>query len=302
MDHQFPSFPVLLSFLVFIFMPLRIWSKSEDKKSNSVAPPGSWKLPLIGNLHQMIGCLPHRRLRDLATKYGPIMHLQVGEVSTVIFSSPEVAKEVMKTNDIKFATRPYSLAVDIIYYNIKNIGFAPYGEYWRQIRKLCIVEVFSGRRVQAARPIREEVVLEFIKSISLKARSKINLSEMLTWLTFAITVKAAFGGVSERHQSFVPLTRKIMEVANLFPSMKFFHTINGMRTRLERVLREIDQIFESLINEHKFNRSRIDSSDADNFLDILLNLQEHGDFSFTTYNIKAVVLIQQTTIVFSESC
>ncbi|XP_038686589.1 cytochrome P450 71D7-like [Tripterygium wilfordii] len=168
-DHQFPSFPVRLSFLVFIFMLLRIWSKSEDKKSNSVAPPGPWKLPLIGNMHRMIGSLPHCRLLDLATKYGPIMHLQLGEVSTVIFSSPEVAKEVLKTNDIKFATS-YSLAADIIYYNIKNIGFAPYGEYRRQMRKICIMEVFSGRRVQAAQPIREEEVLEFVKSISLKAR------------------------------------------------------------------------------------------------------------------------------------
>ncbi|XP_038685222.1 cytochrome P450 71D9-like [Tripterygium wilfordii] len=296
MDYQFPSFPVLLGFLVFIFMLLRIWRKSRDKKSNSVSPPGPWKLPLIGNMHQMIGSLPHRRLRDLATKYGPIMHLQLGEVSTVIFSSPEVAKEVLKTNDIKFATRPYSLAADIISYNIKNIGFAPYGEYWRQMRKICTMEIFSDRRVQAARPIREEEVLEFIKSISLKVRSKINLSEMLTGLTFAITMKAAFGGVSERHEAFVPLIREIMEVAggfslaDMFPSIKFFHTISGMRTRLERLHREIDKIFESLINEHKFNRSRIDSSDANNFLDILLNLQEHGDFSFTIDNIKAVVL------------
>ncbi|XP_038685653.1 cytochrome P450 71D9-like isoform X2 [Tripterygium wilfordii] len=264
MDHQILFFSVLLSFLVSIFMLPRIWSKSEHPKSNIAAPPGPWKLPLIGNMHQLIGSLPHRRLRDLATKYGPIMHLQVGEVPTVVFSSPEVAKEVMKTYDINFASRPYSLATYIIFYSLKDVAFAPYGEYWRHIRKICTVEVFSGKRVQAARPIREE--------------------------------ETAFGGSSERHGAFVPLVRKIMEViagfslVDMFPSIKFFHMISGMRTRLESLHHEIDQILESLINEHRFNKSRINSSDADNFLDILLNLQEHGDFSFTTDNIKAVVL------------
>ncbi|XP_038686480.1 cytochrome P450 71D9-like [Tripterygium wilfordii] len=275
MDHQILFFSVLLSFLVSIFMLPRIWSKSEHPKSNIAEPPGPWKLPLIGNMHQLIGSLPHRRLRDLATKYGPIMHLQVGEVSTVIFSSPEVAKEVMKTNDIKFATRPYSLAADIMFYNFKDVAFAPYGEYWRQIRKICTVEVFSGRRVQAARPIREEETLEFIKSISLKA---------------------AFGVISERHAAFVPFVREIIEViggfnlADMFPSIKFLHVISGVRTRPESLHHEIDQIFESLINEHRVKRLTIDSSDAKSFLDILLSLQEQEDFSFTTDNVKAVVL------------
>ncbi|XP_038685431.1 cytochrome P450 71D9-like [Tripterygium wilfordii] len=296
MDRHLTSFPLLFSFLAFIFMLLRIWSKSENKKSNSVAPPGPWKLPLIGNMHKMIGSLPHRRLRDLARKYGSIMHLQLGEVSTVIFSCPEVAKEVIKTHDVNFATRPYNPAIDIIFYNFKDVIFAPYGEYWRQMRKMCTVEVLSGRRVHAARPIREEETLEFIKSISLKTGSKINLSEMLSCLTFSIILKAVFGGSSEKHGAFVPLIREIMEViggfslADMFPSIKFFHMSSGTRTRLESLHHEIDQILESLIKENRLNRSRVNSSDADNFLDILLNLQEYGDFSFTTNNIKAVVL------------
>ncbi|XP_038693716.1 cytochrome P450 71D9-like [Tripterygium wilfordii] len=286
-------FPILVCFVFFIFMAMTIGKRS---KSTSNLPPGPWMLPLVGNLHQMVGSLPHHALRDLAKKYGPFVYLQLGQVPTIVVSSAEYAKEVMKTHDIKFATRPYSLATNIIFYNFKDVAFAPYGDYWRQMRKICTIEVFSGRRVQATRPIREEETLEFIKSISLKARSKVNLSEMLTCLSFAITLKASFGGNSERHGAFLPLVREVIEViagfslADIFPSIKFFHMISGMRTRLENLHHEIDQILENLINEHRLNRSRIDSSDADNFLDILLNLQEHGDFTFTTDNIKAVVL------------
>ncbi|PKI66075.1 hypothetical protein CRG98_013570 [Punica granatum] len=123
---------------------IRQGTKLNHSKPN--LPPGPWKLPIIGSLHHMAGSLPHRALRDLAKKYGPLMHLQLGEVSTVVVSSPELAKEVLRTHDINFASRPEILAIKILFYNCTDIAFSPYGEYFTQLRKICMQELFSVKK------------------------------------------------------------------------------------------------------------------------------------------------------------
>lgn len=107
------------------------------------------------------------------------MHLQLGEVSTVIVSSPEVAKEVMKTHDINFSYRPALAVPKITTYVFTNIAFAPYGNYWRHLQKVCTTELLSEARVQSFRSIREEEVLNLIKTINESNGKPFNLGEKI---------------------------------------------------------------------------------------------------------------------------
>uniref|UniRef100_A0A0D3GJ47 Cytochrome P450 n=1 Tax=Oryza barthii TaxID=65489 RepID=A0A0D3GJ47_9ORYZ len=56
-------------------------------------PPGPWTLPVIGSLHHLAGQLPHRAMRDLARRHGPVMLLRIGEVPTLVVSSRDAARE-----------------------------------------------------------------------------------------------------------------------------------------------------------------------------------------------------------------
>nr|QDZ36319.1 CYP71BE127 [Azadirachta indica] len=296
MEDQLPTFPVILSFLLFVFM---IWKKSKSNQSTLNLPPGPWKLPVLGNMHQLVGSHPHRALRELAMKYGPVMHLKLGEASTFVISSAEGAREVMKTHDLTFAQRPPLLAARIICYNFTDIAFAPYGDYWRQLRKLCTLELLSTKRVQSYRSIREEEVSNVITSISSNAGMSINFSKMIFTLINDITARAAFGGRCKDNEKFKQNFQKMMtlasgfSLADLFPSIKLLEVVSGIRFELEKLVKETDKIIEKVINEHRSTVQRqTGEGEPKDIVDVLLHIQEHGDLEFplTNENIKAVVL------------
>uniref|UniRef100_M0ZQP7 Elicitor-inducible cytochrome P450 n=1 Tax=Solanum tuberosum TaxID=4113 RepID=M0ZQP7_SOLTU len=114
-------------------------------------------------MFHLLGGPPHRVLRDLAKQYGSIIHLQLGEVSLVVVTSPDMAKQVLKTHDLAFASRPMLIAAEIVCYNGSDIVFSPYGDYWRQMRKICIMELLSAKNVKSFNSIRQDEVLHMIE-------------------------------------------------------------------------------------------------------------------------------------------
>ncbi|XWS11331.1 hypothetical protein CRYUN_Cryun38cG0074600 [Craigia yunnanensis] len=300
MEFQFPCSPLLLAFL-FLLIIVRILKKSKAKKSNlNNLPPGPWRLPLIGNMHQLISSLPHHSLRDLAKKYGALMQLQLGEVPTIVVSSAEIAEELMKSNDIIFSEGAYSLAADVMSYNFKAIIFAQYGNYWRQMRKICTMELLNETRVQTFQSMREEKVSDFIKSVSLNEGSPINLSEKIFSLAYGITARAATGKKSKGQEEFIRIMKEAAKLAgafclaDMYPSSELLKQISGLRIKLEKLHQSSDRILENIVNEHKEKRNRlIEAGDEqeEDLVDVLLKLQQKDDLEFplTNDNIKAVI-------------
>ncbi|XP_062078754.1 cytochrome P450 71D11-like [Humulus lupulus] len=298
MDLQLPSFPILFSF-VFVFMVVIIVLK-RDQTKNSVSklPPGPWRLPLVGNMHQLFGSLPHLKLRDFSKQHGPLMYLKIGQVPILIVSSSEYAKEVMRTHDVVFASRPRTLAAQIIAYNCTDIIFAPNGEYWRQLRKICTQELLSPARVQSFQPVREEELFNLVEGIASKVGSAINLTEMVKKSSYGITSRAAFGKKSRDHDEFISIMEETIkaaggfEFAEMFPSLSFLDWKS--RPKFESIKLRSSRILENIIQEHiKENEISAEKGGRhEDLVDVLLKFHNNGDLGFTITrdNIKGVIL------------
>lgn len=267
-------------------------------------------LPLIGSIHHfavphLSGTLPHHSLRNLARKYGALMHLQLGENSTIVISSHQLAEEVLRTRDPAFANRQEVLAAKIMTYNYADIVFSPYGEYWTQMRKSSTSGLLSPQKVRYFRSIRQDEVCNLIQSIkfSLGSESPINLTKMIFSLTNDITFRAAFGKRCENKDALIPLIEEAIElsggldVSDLFPSLKVLHFLSRKRAKLGRLHLKMNEILENIIDEHEDDLESSEGEDGEareeDLVDVLLRLKQRGDLQFpmTNNNIKAVILV-----------
>uniref|UniRef100_A0ACD6AMN4 Uncharacterized protein n=1 Tax=Avena sativa TaxID=4498 RepID=A0ACD6AMN4_AVESA len=156
------------------------WFRTKAGR-NRILPPSPPALPIIGHLH-LVGSLPHVALRSLARKHGPdVMLLRLGAVPTLVVSSPRATEAVLRTHDHVMASRPRTVVSDIIMYGSSNIGFAPYGEYWRKPRKLVTTHVLSVKRVQSFRSVATEEVSIVMSKIKEAAGTggSVDMSELL---------------------------------------------------------------------------------------------------------------------------
>ncbi|KAJ9564720.1 hypothetical protein OSB04_000686 [Centaurea solstitialis] len=275
---------------VFIFFLFKLLTPSKSKKN---LLPEPWRIPIIGHMHHLIGTIPHRGVTELARKYGPLMHLQLGEVSTIVVSSPRWAKEILTTYDITFADRPETLTGEIVAYHNTDIVLAPYGEYWRQLRKLCTLELLNTKKVKSFQSLREEECWSVVNEIKASGSGKpINLSKCISTLIARIISRAAFGKGIKDESAFRELVRETVkltggfDVADIFPSKKFLHHLTGKRAKLTKIHNELDNVIENIISDHTVSRL---SSSQESLLDVLLRHKDDTEFPLTSDNVKAVI-------------
>jgi len=269
-------------------------------------PPGPWQVPIIGSLHHIAGRkLPHRALRDLARRYGPVMMLRIGEVPTVVVSSREAAIEVMKTHDLAFASRPQTATGRVITKEGRDIAFAPYGEHWRQLRKVAITELLSVRRVLSYRAIREGEVAAMLRDLAGAAAASrpVEMRARLAALVSDTTLRAVVGGRWEERDAFLrELSRASVLVAgfnlaDLWPSSWLAGRLSGVVPRAQVCIDRIYGLLDGVIDEHRRKaRNAGDAAGPEDLIHVLLRLQKDGELPLDMDVIKAVIFVSTTSI------
>ncbi|VVB04114.1 unnamed protein product [Arabis nemorensis] len=145
-------------------------------------------------------------------------------------------------------TLDHSLGPRELSYNYLDIAFSPFDDYWKEVRKLALQELFSTKQVHSIQPIKdEEISFKLIDSIAKSASLKtpVNLNKTFLALTVSVICRAAFGvsfhGTVLHSDRFNKLVREALEMLGSFSASDFIPYIGwiidwftGLQARRER--------------------------------------------------------------------
>nr|QNS29956.1 cytochrome P450 [Nothapodytes nimmoniana] len=271
-------------------------------------PPGPTGWPVIGNM-KMMDQLTHRGLAKLAKQYGGIFHLKMGFCHMVAVSSPEVARQVLQVQDNIFSNRPATIAISYLTYDRADMAFAHYGPFWRQMRKLCVMKLFSRKRAESWDSVRDEVDA-MVRTVANSTGSAVNVGELVFCLTRDIIYRAAFGSISDKGQNeFIGILQEFSKLFGAFNIADFVPWLtwvdpNGLNARLVKARASLDGFIDSIIDDHiQSRKANKDEQAADtDMVDELLAFYSEGEakvnesddlnnsIKLTRDNIKAIIM------------
>ncbi|KAL5818373.1 hypothetical protein ACOSQ4_022215 [Xanthoceras sorbifolium] len=286
-----------LTVFAFLFLlQAFLWKRNAKTKR---LPPGPRGFPIFGCLH-LLGKYPHRDLHKLAQKYGSIMHLRLGLKTTIVVSSSQAAELFLRTHDLVFASRPPLEASKYIAYNQKNMIMAPYGSYWRNVRKMCTLELLSNVKINSFKSMRKEeldLLIEYVKEAALSGIA-VDLSAKVGALSADMTCRMLFGKKYMEKEfderGFKAVTDETMELlatlnlADYIPQIASLD-LKGLRKRMKAVAKVFDVFFEKVIDEHV---QSMDENRTKDFVDLMLSFMgsEETDYRIDRDHVKTIIL------------
>ncbi|XP_024526964.1 pentatricopeptide repeat-containing protein At4g02750-like [Selaginella moellendorffii] len=241
-------------------------------------PPGPWGFPLIGHLHLFTGGKPqHKVFQALSDKYGPIVSLRFGMVPTALISSSSLMRELFTTQDNNFSSKPYLVAGEYIGYNFMGLGTCPYGEDYKNSRKLCTMELLTTKAIDSFSWMRSKELASLLDALVLKSDSVNVRSIISTFIFNTITQNLISKRYFEYHNGPMdPETVEFKEVAMqvldfIFkPSFSNFVPwyLRWMDWELpyyKQVHASQDRFIQKIVEEHKHS-----TRENKDFLDIML--------------------------------
>ncbi|KAE8663914.1 Cytochrome P450 78A5 [Hibiscus syriacus] len=266
------------------------WARFRSKASFAV--PGPLGYPFLGLLTVFTGSTPHRSLAELAKTLNAVklMAFSVGFTRFIISSDPETARDIL--NNSAFADRPVKeSAYELLFH--RAMGFAPYGDYWRNLRRISANHLFSPKRIAGFEGFRRDIGAKMANEIkcSMETRGEVLIRKVLHFGSLNTVMATVFGKRYdfENHEleglELEELVSEGYELLGIFNWSDHFPLLSwldlqGVRKRCRNLVSRVNVFVGKIIEEHALKRvsggyGDDDRSNAADFVDVLLDLEKH---------------------------
>lgn len=270
-------------------------SKSKDQAQPKTAIPGPSGFPLLGLVFAFSGGKTHRVLAKLAEACSAshLMAFSVGLTRFIISSQPDTAKEVLSSS--AFADRPVKeSAYELLFH--RAMGFAPFGEYWRNLRRISATHMFSPRRIASYGAFRTQIGTDMVGQIRnlMEQNGEVKARKVLHFASLNNVMMSVFGKSYDFSESggdeaalLESLVSEGYELLGIFNWTDHFPLLGwldlqGVRKRCRNLVSKVNVFVGKIILEHRLKRVDNGGASEDasgDFVDVLLDLEKENKLS-----------------------
>ncbi|KAI3763019.1 hypothetical protein L1987_53466 [Smallanthus sonchifolius] len=273
------------------------------RKPSNLPPTVFPSLPIIGHLYLLKPPL-YRTLAKISAKHGPILNLKLGFRRVLVISSPAAAEECFTKNDIVFANRPKMLFGKIIGVNYTSLAWSPYGDNWRNLRRIASIEILSIHRLNEFHDIRVEETRLLIRKL-LSNSSPVTVKFAFYELTLNVMMrmisgKRYFGGDDPELEEEGKRFRRMLDetfvlagasnVGDYLPVLSWLG-VKGLEKKLVKLQEKRDVFFQGLIEQLRKSKGTVGVNKRKTMIELLLSLQETEPEYYTDAMIRSFVLV-----------
>ncbi|KAK4478704.1 hypothetical protein RD792_014201 [Penstemon davidsonii] len=292
---------IFLVWCIAIFAPVLILLRRR-KPITTRLPPGPRGWPVFGSMFDL-GSMPHRTIADLKKDYGPVVWLKIGSMNTMSVLTAKSAGELFKNHDSNFAERKITEVMKVHDFHKAAISLAPYGPYWRVMKRIMTVEMIVQKRINETEPIRRRCIENMVDWIQDEGliNGKVEVARFVFLASFnmlgnlmlsrdLVTPKSVEGS------EFFAAMLEFMEwsghpnVVDLFPWLKRLDP-QGLSKKMEegmgRTLKVVAEFVAERIKEQALNGVQ-----KKDFLEVLLEGNDGKDDSekFSDHDLNIVIM------------
>lgn len=306
---NYVSWSVLISCMLVVLHLIR----RDNYNSGSSLPPGPRGWPVLGNIFDL-GTLPHRSLSTLKQQYGPVVWLKLGSVKTMVVLSSGAAEEFFKNHDLAFIDRTILQTMKSHNYDRSSIAFSSYSIYWRTLRRICSIEIFTNKKIKETVLIRQKCVDDMVLWIEEKIKTGATSSGIVVTQFVFPTLFNFIGNLTLSRDLVDPHSTMATEfyeamsgfaecvirpnISDLFPWLKWLD-LQGLRKRSDQNLGKAIEIVTQFVQERVEQRQQMKERRSSNtagkdFLDVLLDFEgiQKDELAKLSYHQVTIFLLE----------
>ncbi|KAH9478395.1 Cytochrome P450 monooxygenase 98 [Psilocybe cubensis] len=219
------------SFVYFILAAFALKKLADvlsSKGKRAPYPPGPKPLPLIGNALDFPSEKFAQNYADWAKKYdSPIVHAESLGNHVVVLNKLEDAIELLEVRAKLYSDRPTLPIFPLMGWDF-NVALMPYGDMWRQHRRIC-QQNFNPQAVRKYESLQTEKVQRFLRSLletpqDFETHNKIFSVSLTTCMMYGYDIKSVDDRVIEVAEEGNVIGGRLVvpggSLINIFPFLK----------------------------------------------------------------------------------